>query len=150
MPLGKSRGRKLWGCFFALTALLTLIAGIVVSFVKFWHPMSILGRLLSWFLTILCAIYLLRVPLLTGLGVIFLYWAAFFTPSRPLLENGFDVGSFLGLVYVSLTSFLLAWVLMVTGRLVQLHGGERFFGAASSRTALYVRWLRRVYYALVP
>lgn len=112
--------------------------------------MSILGRVLSWLLTVLCSIYLLRIPLLTGLGMIALYWAAFFTRAGSILGNGFDVSNFWGLVFVSLAAFLLALVIVVTGRIVKRHGVERFFGTASAETDRYDKWLTRLYYLLIP
>ena len=109
-----------------------------------------LGCLLSGFLTALCAAYLLRVPLLTGVGVIALYYFSFFNPARRILNNGFDLDTFWDLVYVYLSALLLALVIMVTGRVVQLHGIKRFFGADVMPDDPYARWLDRLYYILLP
>jgi hypothetical protein len=111
---------------------------------------ELLGRLLSWLLTVGFAMYLLRIPLLTVLGFIFLYGFAFFSAAKRILRNGFDVDSFWDLVFVSVAAFLLGWVIVVTARLVMLHGVERFFDADARPDDDYARWIRYLYYALIP
>jgi hypothetical protein len=77
--------------------------------------------------------YLLRVPLLTAFGIIGFCVAAFFSGTRLLLGNIFDIDSFVGIFFASWTAYLSAAVVMVTWRLVRLYGAERFFNYGAER-----------------
>jgi hypothetical protein len=98
----------------------------------------------------LCRVYLLRVPLLTAVGIVGFCFAAFVWPPGAglLLGNAFDIGSFWGIFSVSLTAFLSAWVLMVTWRLVRLYGPERF-SYASPSIDHELRWRGLLPYAAI-
>src|SRR5215210_4836587 len=94
-------------------------------------------------------VYRLRVPLLTGLGIICFCLFAFVTPARLLLGNAFDVESRWGIFFVSMTAFTAAWVVMVTWRLVRLYGAERFLGSASLPIPANLRIRDPVYYSVI-
>lgn len=94
-------------------------------------------------------IYLLRVPLLTASGIVGLCFLAFFTPTRLLLGNAFDIESHWGIFFVSLTAFLAAWVVMVSWRLVRLYGAERFLDTASLQIPSNVRSRDLIYYSAI-
>lgn len=74
---------------------------------------------------ILPYVYLLRFPTLTGLAMVGLAYISFFTGTRSLLENLFDLRLW-GIFWVSLVAFLLAWGVMATQRLILLCGWRRF------------------------
>jgi hypothetical protein len=69
-------------------------------------------------------LYLLRVPALTAISLMGLAYISFFTGARSLLENLFDLDT-LGIFFVTLAAFLVAWMVMVTMRLILLYGPER-------------------------
>jgi hypothetical protein len=77
-------------------------------------------------LRFLTYLYILRFPLLTGSAMVGLVIAAFYSRARPLLGNLFDIPWTSGMICLSLTAFTTAWVVMVTWRLVLLHGETRF------------------------
>lgn len=118
---------------FALTKIILLSA-------VFWTTVLILGwravRLVwSWLqqlgtavgrgFAVLPYVYLLRFPTLTALAMVGLAYVSFFTGTRSLLENLFDLKLW-GIFWVSLVSFLLAWGVMATQRLILLCGWRRF------------------------
>src|SRR5215207_2578167 len=71
-------------------------------------------------------LYLLRVPLLTALGIAGLCLAVWLGSARSLLGGVFDIGTSLwGAFLVSLTAFLTAWVVMASWRLVRLYAPIR-------------------------
>src|SRR5829696_456421 len=78
--------------------------------------------------------YLLRIPLLTGIGLIAFCVLAWRGGARSLLGGIFDVGdSYLGAFFVSLSAFFAAWVVMATWRLVRLYGPVRNPGLDGQR-----------------
>lgn len=90
-------------------------------------------RSLECLLVILGRIYLVRVPLLTAFGIVGFCVAAFFSDTRLLLGNIFDIGSLWGIFFVAWTAFLSASVVMVTWRVIRLYEAERFFNYAAER-----------------
>lgn len=98
-------------------------------------------RSLECVLSSLGRLYLLRVPLLTALGIVGFCFAAFIWPpvTTLLLGNAFDISSFWGVFSISWVAFLAAWVVMVTWRLVRLYGPERFSNAPP-RISRELRW----------
>jgi hypothetical protein len=69
--------------------------------------------------------YLIRFPLLTGAAMVVIPYAAFFTGSRSLLENLFDLAP-VAIMVVTMTALLAAWSVMVTARLTLTYSSERF------------------------
>ena len=69
--------------------------------------------------------YLIRFPLLTGVAMVVIPYAAFFTGSRSLLENLFDLAP-VAIMVVTMTALLAAWSVMVTARLTLTYSSERF------------------------
>ena len=96
-------------------------------------------------------IYFLRVPIIIAIGILGFWGAAFYWPSaRLLLGNAFDIGTPQGIVLVSWTAFLCAWVVMVTWRLVRIYGSERFHDAPPlPADPNDVGWRDLAYYALI-
>jgi hypothetical protein len=90
-------------------------------------------RSLECLLAFLGRIYLVRVPLLTALGIVGFCVAAFFTDARLLLGNVFDIGSFWGIFFAAWTAFLSASVVMVTWRVIRLYEADRFFNYGPER-----------------
>jgi Patatin-like phospholipase len=72
-------------------------------------------------------IYLLRIPLLTGIGFAGVCFAAFFTGAKSLLGGAFDINYYVGIFWVSLIAFLFASAVEVAWRLVRSYGPQRFF-----------------------
>jgi hypothetical protein len=99
--------------------------------------------------------YLLRIPLLTGIGLIAFCVLAWRGGARSLLGGIFDVGdSYLGAFFVSLSAFFAAWVVMATWRLVRLYGPVRNPGLNGQRPEKTFRQRRdfvylAMYYVLV-
>jgi hypothetical protein len=89
------------------------------------HLRGRLGAAITGLLRLLAYAYLLRFPILTGAAVVGLVAAAF-SIARPLLANLFDVHERFGLLALSFTAFVTAWVIMVASRLVLLYGAVRF------------------------
>src|SRR5918995_6755103 len=101
--------------------LMVLVAVLVCFVLRSCAPLELLLRSLQW-------IYLLRVPLLTALGIAGLCLAVWLGGARSLLGGVFDIGDNLwGAFFVSLTAFLTAWVVMASWRLVRLYGPIRMF-----------------------
>jgi len=78
-------------------------------------------RLIKW----LTYAYLIRFPLLMGAAMAVIPYAAFFTGSRSLLENLFDLSP-VAIMVVTMTALLSAWSVMVTARLTLTYSSERF------------------------
>jgi hypothetical protein len=78
-------------------------------------------RLIKW----LTYAYLIRFPLLMGASMAVIPYAAFFTGSRSLLENLFDLSP-VAIMVVTMTALLSAWSVMVTARLTLTYSSERF------------------------
>lgn len=101
-----------------LIPLLLFVVFIILAIVIYLFPgptLRLLGR-----------IYLLRVPLLTAIGLIAFCYLTWRGSTRSLLAGIFDVGdSWLGAFFVSLGAFLTAWGVMATWRLVRLYGPVR-------------------------
>ncbi|HET7269505.1 MAG TPA: patatin-like phospholipase family protein, partial [Rubrobacter sp.] len=95
--------------------------------------------------------YLLRVPLLTALGIAGFCFAAIIWPPglKLLLGNAFDISSFWGIFAVSLIAFLAGWIVMVNWRLVRLYGHERFCGVRAKANRV-LRWRDLLPYAVIP
>jgi len=70
-------------------------------------------------------LYLLRVPLLTGLVMAALPFVALATDARSLLANFFDVPD-TGIVWVTVAALITAWSVMITSWLIVLYGSRRF------------------------
>lgn len=70
-------------------------------------------------------IYLLRVPILLGIGLFFLPIIALWTPVRQLLGNLFVLGLW-DVFWTVFASLVLAFSILVTFRVVLLNGRERF------------------------
>jgi hypothetical protein len=77
--------------------------------------------------------YLIRFPLLMATAMVGIPYAAFFTGSRSLLENLFDLSP-VAIMVVTMTALLSAWSVMVTMRLTLIYSGERF-GVVQARIA---------------
>jgi hypothetical protein len=103
----KQRLRTFWNCVRSLTCVL-----------------SALGR-----------VYLLRIPLLTAIGIVGFCYVAFFTGFRFLFGNAFYLDSSFDMFFVSTSAFLAAWVVVTTWRLVRLYGPERFLDTSSPPTS---------------
>ena len=95
--------------------------------------------------------YLLRIPLLTALGIAGFCFAAIIWPPglKLLLGNAFDISSFWGIFAVSLIAFLAGWIVMVNWRLVRLYGHERFCGVRAKANRV-LRWRDLLPYAVIP
>jgi hypothetical protein len=123
--------------------LLVVVVAVGVCFIL-WGcaPLNLLLRSVRW-------LYLLRVPLLTALGIMGLCLAVWLGGARSLLGGIFDIGDNLwGAFFVSLTAYLTAWVVMANWRLVRLYGPSRMFEApVSSGTFRIVRMRDGVYLA---
>jgi Patatin-like phospholipase len=101
-----------------LMPLLLLLIFVFLALALYIFPGSILK--------FLGRIYLLRIPLLTAIGLIAFCYLTRSGGTRSLLGGIFDVGdSWLGVFFVSLSAFLTAWVVMATWRLVRLYGPVR-------------------------
>ena len=109
------------GVFFAAVLLVVMVAVVACFILRGCGLLNLLLRSFRW-------LYLLRVPLLTTLGIIGLCLAAWRGGARSLLGGVFDVDTSLwGVFFVSLTAFLTAWVVMASWRLVRLYGSIRMF-----------------------
>ena len=78
------------------------------------RPSTVL-RILGW-------MYLLRVPILTGFGLLVIYVLAFFTSARSHLGGAFDIESSGGIFWVSLIAISFASVVAVACRRVRCYG----------------------------
>src|SRR5262245_6768116 len=102
---------------------IALIAIVAIGIIAF----SLLALVRNWSSVeaALPYVYLLRFPALTAIGLVGLPYVSFFTGARSLLENLFDLKT-LGIFFVALAAFLIAWTTMATLRLILLYGPERF------------------------
>jgi hypothetical protein len=100
-------------------------------------------------LSALGRVYLLRIPLLTAIGIVGFCYFAFFTGVHHLLGNAFYLDSPFDMFFVSTSAFLAAWVVVTTWRLVRLYGPERFLDASSSRTSSNIGSMGLASYALL-
>lgn len=122
---------------------LAILAAWMVRIYRFIHPwaqlktrlLEALGRVF----TILPYVYLLRFPALTAIGLIGLAYLSFFTGARSLLENLFDLRA-VGIFWVSLVAFLIAWAVMASSRLILLYGSPRFKVAPLGVKQTFDRW----------
>src|SRR3712207_3218667 len=85
-------------------------------------------------LSALGRVYLLRVPLLTAVGIVGFCYVALFTGLHSLLGNAFYLDSYVDMFLTSSSAFLSAWVVITTWRLVRLYGPERFLDSSSAPT----------------
>jgi hypothetical protein len=96
---------------FSLTILLIVV--IILRFIPN-RVLKSLGR-----------IYLLRVPLLTAIGLVAFCGSTWKGGTRSLLGGIFDVGdSLVAVFFVSYTVFIIARVVMATWQLVRLYGHQ--------------------------
>jgi Patatin-like phospholipase len=128
--------------FFAVILFVVVVAVLACSIWRNCAPLYLLLRSVRW-------LYLLRVPLLTALGIAGLCLAVWLGGARSLLGGVFDIGDNLwGAFFVSLTAFLAAWVVMANWRLVRLYAPIRMFEhPAPSRTFKIERTRDGVYLA---
>ena len=106
-------------------------------------------RSLRCVLSALGRVYLLRIPLLTAVGIVGFCYLAFFAGFRLLLGNAFYLDSSFDMFFVSTSAFLAAWVVVTTWRLVRLYGPERFPGTSSSPTSSNIGSMGLTAYALL-
>lgn len=100
-------------------------------------------------LSALGRVYLLRIPLLTAIGIVGFCYLAFFTGFRLLLGNAFYLDSYFDMFFVSTSAFLAAWVVVTTWRLVRLYGPERFLSTSFSATSPNIGSMGLAAYALL-
>lgn len=104
---------------FAFVLLVVSVAVFACFILRLCTPLDLLLRSVRW-------LYLLRVPLLTALGIAGLCLAVWLGGARSLLGGVFDIGTNRwGAFFVSLTAFLTAWVVMASWRLVRLYAPTR-------------------------
>jgi hypothetical protein len=77
------------------------------------------------FATFCSYVYLLRMPVLTGLILVALPPIALWGPPKPLLENMFVLTPW-NIFWAMIPALMLAWSLVVVSRVVLLNGKERF------------------------
>jgi predicted acylesterase/phospholipase RssA len=107
--------------FIAVVLLVVMVAMVACFILRRCTPLDLLLRSVRW-------LYLLRVPLLSALGIAGLCLAVWLGGARSLLGGVFDIGTNRwGAFFVSLTAFLTAWVVMASWRLVRLYGPTRMF-----------------------
>ncbi len=75
--------------------------------------------------TFLSYAYLLRVPVLIGLGLIVLPPFALCSPAKSLLKNLFVLTAE-NILWAMIVALILAWSLVIVSRVVLLNGEERF------------------------
>ena len=95
----------------------------------------LLFRIVEWSVERLTYIYVLRVPLLCSLLLLFLS----FRTSSSLLGNLFDVPTAWPMFLLSFTAFITAWTIMITSRIILIYGPERF-GLFTGRIATNIKW----------
>ncbi|MEW6127387.1 MAG: patatin-like phospholipase family protein [Acidobacteriota bacterium] len=81
--------------------------------------------ILQTVLDILPYLYLMRMPIVTALLLVAIPYLAYKTNASALLKGLFDVRGF-GLSVVALLSFLTAWTILFTSKLVLFQGPKRF------------------------
>jgi hypothetical protein len=111
----------------------------------FWKCIWSLGCVLS----ALGRVYLLRIPLLTAIGIFGFCYLAFFTGFRLLLGNAFYLDSSFDISFVSTCAFLAAWAVVTTWRLVRLYGPESLLDTSSSPTSPNIGSMGLAAYALL-
>jgi hypothetical protein len=81
---------------------------------------------LGWLLRALTYAWVLRVPILTGLALMFFPWIALQNGASSYLAGLLDVPDPRAMVLVAFVSLLVAWAATITGRIVLAYGSDRF------------------------